>query len=112
MEELIVRHCAPTLAGMKAGSLFGYRFASRSSLLPGSQPLSRTAKGKGNHPLRCANTKSPCSHLCLSTKPFTKSLAVSGSTFLYGTIWISYSESGTGNPNPDPATSNASRISP
>ena len=47
MEELIVRHCAPTLAGMKAGSLFGYRFASHSSLLQEVSRCQELLKGKG-----------------------------------------------------------------
>jgi len=32
-DELIVRHCAPTLAGIKAGSLFPYRCEDRQKII-------------------------------------------------------------------------------
>lgn len=32
-EEIIIRYCAPTLAGLKAGNLFSYKYSSACSLL-------------------------------------------------------------------------------
>ena len=33
LEESLVRHCSPTLAGLKSGSLFNYSYQSLDSLL-------------------------------------------------------------------------------
>ncbi len=47
MEEYLVRHCAPTLAGLKAGNLFGYRFSSLSSLLDETEKFRKILEEKG-----------------------------------------------------------------
>lgn len=44
---LIVRHCAPTLASMKAGSLFSCAFASREEMHASLRRLNRRLQGKG-----------------------------------------------------------------
>lgn len=47
MSELIVRHCAPTLAGLKTGSLFTSSFESREQLTQELRWLNRTFVPKG-----------------------------------------------------------------
>ena len=46
-EELIVRHCSPTLAGMKTGSLFSCRCTSRQELMAELRQLNRRLVPKG-----------------------------------------------------------------
>lgn len=55
-EELIVRHCAPTLAGMKTGSLFSCPAASRSEAVREIRAINRALVPKGLQmlPLRYA----------------------------------------------------------
>ncbi len=45
--ELIVRHCAPTLAGIKTGSLFSLFFDSKQQLLDDIRSLNRSLVPKG-----------------------------------------------------------------
>ena len=45
--ELIVRHCAPTLAGIKTGSLFSLFFDSKQQLLDDIRSLNRSFVPKG-----------------------------------------------------------------
>lgn len=46
-EELLVRHCSPTLAGMKTGSLFMSRFESEGEMRRDVQSLNRRLQHKG-----------------------------------------------------------------
>ncbi len=46
-EELLVRHCSPTLAGMKAGSLFSCDFPSQEALCQEIRQLNRILVPKG-----------------------------------------------------------------
>lgn len=46
-EELIVRHCSPTLAGLKTGSLFSCACSSREELTQALRRLNRTLVPKG-----------------------------------------------------------------
>ena len=46
-DELIVRHCSPTLAGLKAGSLFSCRYASPRDLTAELRRLNRALSPKG-----------------------------------------------------------------
>lgn len=54
-EELIVRHCAPTLAGLKTGSLFSCAVRNREALTRSLGRLNRMLVPKGLRviPLRC-----------------------------------------------------------
>lgn len=56
-DELLVRHCAPTLAGIKTGSLFNCPFSSNSELNENIRRLNNrlTCKGLRVLPLRCKN---------------------------------------------------------
>lgn len=56
-DELIVRQCAPTLAGIKTGSLFPCRYESRSQLMDDVRSLNRRLVPKGLCvlPMRCEN---------------------------------------------------------
>lgn len=58
-EELLVRSCAPTLAGLKTGSIFTCPYASRESLLEDIRRLNKTLVKKGLRllPLRFSETK-------------------------------------------------------
>ncbi len=47
MEKYLIRHCAPTLAGMKTGNLFGYRFSSLFSLLEEVRQCRKVLERKG-----------------------------------------------------------------
>lgn len=46
-EELIVRHCSPTLAGMKTGSMFTCPYEEKESLLKDIRQLNRRLAKKG-----------------------------------------------------------------
>lgn len=54
-DELLILHCAPTLAGLKTGSLFSYRLASAEDLSGEIRELNRRLKDKGVRivPLMC-----------------------------------------------------------
>lgn len=56
-EEMIVRHCSPTLAGMKTGNLFSCPFADEQELMQTIRSWNRTLGKKGLRvlPLRCQN---------------------------------------------------------
>ena len=56
-DELIVRQCAPTLAGIKTGSLFPCRYESRSQFMDDVRNLNRRLVPKGLCvlPMRCEN---------------------------------------------------------
>ena len=46
-DEMIIRHCAPTLAGMKTGNMFTYHFKDASELRETVRRLNTLLKGKG-----------------------------------------------------------------
>ncbi len=46
-EELLIRHCAPTLAGIKTSNLFGCRYDSREQLLDDVRDLNNRLRAKG-----------------------------------------------------------------
>lgn len=46
-EEIIIRHCSPTLAAIKAGSLFSYKFISKKDLLEDLRRLNIVLYKKG-----------------------------------------------------------------
>ena len=46
-EEMLVRHCSPTLAGIKTGSLFGCEFSSREELVNELRRFNSIFSGKG-----------------------------------------------------------------
>ena len=46
-EEIIVRHCSPTLAGLKTGSIFAYDFSCRSEMLRELRDLNKQLVPKG-----------------------------------------------------------------
>lgn len=46
-EETVIRHCAPTLASIKTGSLFTSAFASRADMNAGVISLNRRLRAKG-----------------------------------------------------------------
>ena len=46
-DDLIVRTCAPTLAGLKAGNLFAYHYADPQELLATVEAQNRRLNGKG-----------------------------------------------------------------
>lgn len=56
-EELIIRHCAPTLAGIKTANLFGCFFDTAETLHASVRALNHALNGKGLRvlPLRYAN---------------------------------------------------------
>lgn len=58
-EELIIRYCSPTLAGIKTGSLFNCPFESREELNRDINRLNRSLAKKGLRvlPLRCSDKK-------------------------------------------------------
>ena len=45
--EVMVRHCSPTLAGLKTGSMFSYPFANNSDLYDSVRYWNRLFTGKG-----------------------------------------------------------------
>ncbi len=56
-EEAIIRHCAPTLAGLKTGNLFNFRYASRAEMRDAIGAWNRKLHAKGVRvlPLRYQN---------------------------------------------------------
>jgi hypothetical protein len=46
-EELLIRHCSPTLAGLKTGSMFRCAYATQKELLDGMRRLNRKLVCKG-----------------------------------------------------------------
>ena len=46
-EELLIRHCCPTLAGIKTGSLFSCRYSGRRALRADIAVLDRRLRGRG-----------------------------------------------------------------
>ena len=46
-EEVMVRHCSPTLAGLKTGSMFSYPFANSNDLRNSVRYWNRLFFGKG-----------------------------------------------------------------
>ena len=46
-DEMIIRHCAPTLAGMKTGNMFTYHFKDSSELRKTMRRLNTLFRGKG-----------------------------------------------------------------
>lgn len=54
-EEDIIRYCAPTLAGMKTGSLFACRYPCKALLQKEVRSLNRRLAGKGLRVLPCGN---------------------------------------------------------
>ena len=58
-EELLVRNCAPTLAGLKTASLFNCPYESREELLSSLRQLNRRLGPKGVRaiPLRFSETR-------------------------------------------------------
>lgn len=47
LENNLVEHCAPTLAGMKCGSLFNYRFTNKESVFEEIKMISQTLNPRG-----------------------------------------------------------------
>ena len=58
-EELLVRNCAPTLAGLKTGNLFTCPYACREEILESLRQLNRRLGSKGIRavPLRFSEQK-------------------------------------------------------
>lgn len=58
-EDALIRHCAPTLAGIKTGNLFTCTYDSRETLLESLRQLNRKLSGKGLRllPLRFSSQK-------------------------------------------------------
>lgn len=58
-EELIIRHCSPTLAGIKTGNLFTCKFTDKSEVNQNIRALNRKLVPKGLRliPLRFSDTK-------------------------------------------------------
>lgn len=54
-DEMIIRHCAPTLASLKTGSLFSCAYETTQELYDSIRSLNRRLNGKGLRvvPLRC-----------------------------------------------------------
>ena len=46
-EESIIRHCSPTLAGLKTGNLFSYHYPDRDSMSQAIREWNRKLRGKG-----------------------------------------------------------------
>ncbi len=46
-EEMIIRHCSPTLAGIKTGNMFTFAYTSAVSLKEDIREMNRRLKGKG-----------------------------------------------------------------
>lgn len=46
-EELLIKHCAPTLAGLKTGNLFGYRYESKEEVKQQIRELNKVLGKKG-----------------------------------------------------------------
>ena len=58
-EEVLVRHCSPTLAGLKTGSIFTYVFEDAENLKESMRKLNRLFARKGLRvlPLRCRKNR-------------------------------------------------------
>lgn len=58
-DDYIIRHCAPTLAGIKTGSIFTYPYGSRESVLEEVRQMNRRLRPKGLRalPLRFSDKK-------------------------------------------------------
>jgi len=58
-EDVLIRHCAPTLAGIKTASLFTCPYSSRETLLSSIRRLNKRLSGKGLRllPLRFSEKK-------------------------------------------------------
>lgn len=58
-EELIIQHCAPTLAGMKTGSLFSWPYETRQEVREEIRSLNRRLRPKGIRvlPIRYKNQR-------------------------------------------------------
>ena len=56
-EALIVRHCSPTLAGLKTANMFNYDFVDRAELMESIRSVNALLKDKGVRmiPLRVTN---------------------------------------------------------
>lgn len=46
-DEVVIRHCAPTLASIKAGSLFTSRFESEEEMRRSLRGLNQRLRGRG-----------------------------------------------------------------
>ena len=59
LEELVIQYGAPTLAGLKSGSLFSFACESRDALLSGLKEINRKLSRKGLYllPLRFGNKR-------------------------------------------------------
>ena len=68
-EEILIRHCSPTLAGMKTGNMFTVAFADETELLKDMRAFNRqfTAKGLRIVPLRCGENRALL-YLCCPKK--------------------------------------------
>ena len=56
-EALIVRHCSPTLAGLKTANMFNCKYTDKAELMKSIRSVNNMLKGKGVRmiPLRLAN---------------------------------------------------------
>ena len=61
-EEMIVRHCSPTLAGLKTGNLFSCSYQDRGEILGFLREWNTKLRCKGVRliPLRLADNKAAC----------------------------------------------------
>ena len=65
-EEILVRHCAPTLAGMKTGSMFTSAYENETALREELRSFNRSFAAKGLRivPLRCSGNRALL-YLCI-----------------------------------------------
>lgn len=63
-EEMFVRQCAPTLAGVKTGSLFSCPYDTREGMTEDVRRLNRVLVPKGFGCCRCAIPKRECCCTC------------------------------------------------
>ena len=56
-EEKLIKHCSPTLAGMKTGNMFSFEYAEEESMLEKIREMNKTLGKKGLRfiPLKCDN---------------------------------------------------------
>lgn len=47
IEDLVIRHCSPTLAGLKTGNMFGFRFFEKRTLIDDLRSLNMKLSVKG-----------------------------------------------------------------
>ncbi|MBP3890875.1 MAG: DUF3793 family protein [Solobacterium sp.] len=64
-ESLIVKYCAPTLAGIKTANLFTCDFPNRESLYKEISARNQELKGKGIRLLILGYTKQGLSFICI-----------------------------------------------